>query len=63
MQVADREADAQRTAELVRRDEQKIVDFKESISSLQTGLAGKADALIAAQARTMQLDQERSDAG
>ena len=38
-----------------------MVDFKES--SLQTELAGKADALIAAQARTMQLDQGASMRG
>lgn len=62
MQVSDLEADAQRTAELVRQHEQEIVDLRASVSTLQTELAGKADALLEAQAHIMQLDQERSDA-
>lgn len=61
MQVAD-QADAQRMAELVRQHEQEIVYLKEIKSSLQTELVGRADALIEAQARIMQPDQERSDA-
>ena len=42
MQIADLEADAQRTAELVRQHEQELVDLRASVSSLQTELAGKA---------------------
>jgi len=59
--VSDLETDAAGRARRLLEHEQAATEHEKLASSLQAELASKAEALLAAQARITELDQERAD--